>query len=522
MQNNANNNRQAFRGSDLDALMQEFDQEYSDMLGEYHAGSEYDDASDSFLPVQQPAAPVQPVPQQPVQNPAYQQPMQNQAYQQPMQNQVYQQPVQNPAYQQTQNQTYRQPPVRMNQRPGRRTIPNTNGYAFSFGEGNTQQQYAATAPQPAVQTRPAAQQPQMPARTPSAAKEKKAAPSKAKLIRDSIMVAGMMLLFTLCSMVMLSSGIKKVEAPADQKSFFEDLDAEMLTFKSDSLSSIFSIPKVYILPWGEQPAPVANPAGFGEEIAEDGTKVLTYNDDTISVRYWMERISRSNVHFAEIKVAHHTQLRTAYAGGEFGSSQKYMPKVIAQQVNAVIAINGDYCGYRTGGILVRQNTLYRNTARGWDTLLIDSKGDFHIMKDRDIHSSGIMDEYEIVNTLVFGPSLVVDGEVNILNLDSGCGDIWNMKYSPRTAVGQLGTLHYLFCCVEGRSDDSVGVKTPRLAEIMHEKGCVQAYNLDGGQSTTMIFNGEAMNEPLWGSQRVVTDILYCATAIPNEGGTASE
>ena len=51
---------------------------------------------------------------------------------------------------------------------------------------------------------------------------------------------------------------------------------------------------------------------------------------------------------------------------------------------------------------------------------------------------------------------------------------------------------------------------------MHSKGCTQAYNLDGGQSTTIILNGEAMNEPLWGAQRVVTDILYCATAIPNE------
>ena len=349
------------------------------------------------------------------------------------------------------------------------------------------------------------------------------APSLGKLIRDSIMVIGMIVIFTVCSMVIFPSGIRQPEITAEQKSFFEDLDAELLAFKSDSVSAVFSIPKVYILPWGEQPAPVPSESGFGSFINENGIEVLTYNDETISVKYWKERQYSSNVHFAEIEVAHPTQLRTAFAGGAYSDSVKYMPQEIARSVNAVIAINGDYCSYRTGGIIIRQNTVYRDSPRGWDILLIDSDGNFHIMADSEVYPSGVLDDYEIVNTLQFGPSLVVDGEVNLINIHSGCGPTWNeRRVSPRTAVGQIGPLHYLFCCVEGRSDASRGVYTSEMAQIMYDAGCVQAYNLDGGQSTTIIFNGKAMNAPLWGSQRVVSDVIYCATAIPSEEATANE
>lgn len=406
---------------------------------------------------------------------------------------MYQQPMQQPV----------QRPVQ----PAQQTAPN-NGYYFNFD----------SSPQPARQAAPVPEQKS----APRSAGRTAPPSSRGKLIRDSILLAGMILIFTLASVIMLSSGIKRQSIISEQKSYFDDLQVELLSFKSDSVSSIFRIPKVYILPWGEQPAPVPNPANYGTETKEDGTEVRTYIDETITVKYWVERIYKSNVHFAEIQVAHPTQLRTAYAGGEFGTSTKYMPQEIARQVNAVVAINADYCGYRSGGVIIRQNTLYRNTPRGWDVLLIDSEGDFHIMEDKDVASSGILEEYEIVNSLEFGPSLVIDGKINLLNIESGCGPTWNeARESPRTAVGQIGRLHYLFCCVEGRSSKSIGVFTSQLAQIMLDKGCVQAYNLDGGQSTTIMLAGEPLNDPLWGNQRVVTDILYCATAIPNEGGESA-
>lgn len=345
----------------------------------------------------------------------------------------------------------------------------------------------------------------------------KAKDVKAKIIKDTILLIAAAFIFAVCSGVLFTSGGKITAAAAGEKNFSADVAASLAALKSDSLGAVFDLPKVYILPINEDPAPVANPEGYGSETLEDGTEVLTYNDETISVRYWKERMLDSNCHFAEVKIAHPTQLKTAFAGGKYSSSVRRTPQKIAQQVNAVIAINADYCGYRQRGVIIRQSTLYRNNPCGWDVLFIDSDGNFHIMSDRSIKKSGILEEYEIINSLEFGPSLVVDGEIKLMNIESGCGEYWNEGHvSPRTAIGQIGRLHYLFCCVEGRTDYSKGIYTSQMAQIMYDKGCVQAYNLDGGMSTTMVFNGKAMNYPMWGGQRVVSDIIYCGTAIPNE------
>lgn len=340
---------------------------------------------------------------------------------------------------------------------------------------------------------------------------------KSKIIKETILLIAAAFIFALCSGVLLSSGGKYSPIAQGEKNFSADIASSLAALKSDSLGAVFDLPKVYILPVNEDPAPVANPEGYGSETLEDGTEILTYNDETISVKYWTERLHDSNCHFAEVKIAHPTQLKTAFAGGKYSSSVRRTPQKIAQQVNAVIAINADYCGYRQRGVIIRQSVLYRNNPCGWDVLLIDSDGNFHIMSDRNIKKSGILEEYEIINSLEFGPSLIVDGEIKLINIKSGCGDYWNEGHvSPRTAIGQIGRLHYLFCCVEGRTDYSKGILTSQMAQLMYDKGCVQAYNLDGGMSTTMVFNGEAMNYPMWGGQRVVSDIIYCGTAIPNE------
>ena len=432
------------------------------------------------------------------------------------------QAVPQPAYAPAQDDTYTAQPMQtaaaaQSQRSAqqasyaqRSRIKMTNGYAFSFGDE----------PQPA-------QQPQLQPQQPETAAERKKptapVPSLGKRVCDGVLLLLLVAVFTVAAMIMLPSGIKRSEITADQKNFFEDLQLQMLTFKSDSVSAIYDLPKIYKLAWNELPAPEPDPAGYGSETAEDGSTVLTYNDETISVRYWTERLYQSTAHFAEVTIAHPTQLRTAFAGGEYSDSVKYMPMDIAEGVNAVIAMNGDFYNYRKNGVIIRQNTLYRNTPTGWDLLLIDSEGDFHIMSDWYVESSGILEEYEIVNTLEFGPSLVIDGKVNLINPGSGCGPNWNEKhFSPRAAIGQIGKLHYLFCVVEGRSDESRGVLTSQMAQIMLDKGCVMAYNLDGGQSATLMLDAKPLNVPLWNNQREVSDIIYCATAIPNEEVPANE
>ncbi len=315
------------------------------------------------------------------------------------------------------------------------------------------------------------------------------------------------------SVYIFNSGaaMSKSEEVTEVRTFAEDVKADIHNRKSDIVNEIYSIPKVYILPWSEAPAPIPNPDGY--TYSEGSPYPVSYEDETIKVEYWTEKRFNSVVHLAKVQIAHPTQLRTAFAGGKYGSETRYNPRTIARNVNAVIATNADYYNYRKGGIIIRQNVLYRNKAMNWDILLIDDEGNFHIHKDKDKAVQELVKSGKIVNTLHFGPSLVIDGEIKILDNDSGCGPTWNDKVSPRTAIGQIGELTYLMCCIEGRMDDSKGVSAEKVAEIMKDNGCVQAYLLDGGQSTTMVFNGESVNRPLWGGMRAVSDIVYFASAV---------
>ena len=70
--------------------------------------------------------------------------------------------------------------------------------------------------------------------------------------------------------------------------------------------------------------------------------------------------------------------------------------------------------------------------------------------------------------------------------------------------------HYVFVVVDGRADGySAGITLPGLAELMQGLGCVVAYNLDGGGSATLYFNGEVVNHPVGtGEERGTSDIIY--------------
>lgn len=279
------------------------------------------------------------------------------------------------------------------------------------------------------------------------------------------------------------------------------------TGMNDSINQeIFNLPKTYTLPLDQLPAPQPDPNGFTED---------TYEDPTISVKCWRERISlpRKTVtaNFAEVTIAHPTQLRTAFAGGQFGAKRMLASK-IASVNNAVIAVNGDFYNYKSSGLLIRNGTLYREKPYGADVLFIDSDGNFHSKTDREAIAEDYYKKNKIYQTLSFGPTIVDDGKV-LTNWrgNFSCGPYGD---EPRTAIGQIGPLHYLLCTVDGRMVQSPGVKVAELAAIMVEKKCYIAYNLDGGQSSVLYFHNKPYNIVADGGERTLSDIVYFATAIP--------
>ena len=88
----------------------------------------------------------------------------------------------------------------------------------------------------------------------------------------------------------------------------------------------------------------------------------------------------------------------------------------------------------------------------------------------------------------------------------------SMASNPRTAIGQVGPLHYAFVVTDGRTEESAGLSLMQLADLMRDIGCETAYNLDGGGSSTMVFQGEVVNKPTTNgrtiTEREVSDIVY--------------
>ena len=258
------------------------------------------------------------------------------------------------------------------------------------------------------------------------------------------------------------------------------------------------------LPIDFTPGPVADPDLFTES---------GYEDESITVT--MERIRQDGAQFnvARVKIAHPSQLRTALAA-PFGKKKTNKVSTIARNNNAVVAIGGDYFSNEEGGYVLRMGETYRKKPmKSRDMLIIDETGDFHILVKSDAAQlkTFLEGNHTAINIFNFGPALVIDGELQAMPA--------SYKYNinglePRCAIGQVGPLEYLLVVVDGRdAADSKGARVETLARFMHEQGCQQAYNLDGGNSALMVFGGENYSAKSFGAERSVSDIIYFATTV---------
>lgn len=288
-------------------------------------------------------------------------------------------------------------------------------------------------------------------------------------------------------------------------SLSDDLCKAMELITKASEEQINALPKVYAIPKDQYIAPKPNAKNYNKNFT-------AYKDETISVSYYKEKHYGSLFHFIDVEIAHPSQIRMALAKNTYATSVKKRPQAIAKDVNAVAAIDGCYYNVRTNGILIYQGKTYRTKAIGWDVLLIDSEGDFHIVKDKEILSGDILKKYDIVNSVTFGPALVLEGKAQKITNYYG----YPNTLEPRAAIAQMGKLHYLLCTVDGRQEHSEGVTQAQLAAVLAKKGCKSAYNLDGGQSATLILGNRVKNSVAYGGQRILGDIVYFASAIDNE------
>ena len=253
-----------------------------------------------------------------------------------------------------------------------------------------------------------------------------------------------------------------------------------------------------------------------------------YIDDTILVILWKEDIEGNSVTFTEVKVADGSQFRRKLADDSFGVQVQYFATELASSTNAVVAMNADYYLFRDFGIVAYNRELFRFNTGSFsgpyskyncvDTLFVTSGGDFLYKRvgeqntwDSILH---FMWDYDVLFTVAFGPVLVENGQPLVCDWYP-VGEI-DKGYS-RAGIGQVDKLHYLYMSLNHSPEKEARWTVNTFAQHFAEQGVITAYCLDGGQTGEVVFKGEPYNYIDFNKERQVSDIIYFATALPEEG-----
>ena len=336
------------------------------------------------------------------------------------------------------------------------------------------------------------------------------------------------------------------------------LDNSFANSKAEARGSIATIKKHYVIPEDALAAPVPDPNGFGTVGIDEADKVMAvidkarksglldgqevlfdpnadfyqdsfigyYYDETILMIIWKEVINGNTCSCMEVKIADGSQFRRKIADDTLGSPVWYYASDLARTVNPVVAMNADFYMLRDFGIVAYKRQLWRmdeSTYTGRykkyncvETCFVDTNGDFHFTHLLEEHSKSEIEDFMAANDILFsisfGPVLVENGELKSCD--------WYPAGEPtrgdsRAAIGQVDTLHYFYLSVNHAPEKAALWTVNDMAKAFYDKGIPNAYGLDGGQTSEILFQGVPFNHIDYDAERTVSDILYFASAIPN-------
>ncbi len=178
---------------------------------------------------------------------------------------------------------------------------------------------------------------------------------------------------------------------------------------------------------------------------------------------------------------------------------------LVKNFNAVAGVNAggftDPNGKGNGGFpqgfTISQSKVVYNEGgdKPQDIVGLDNNGKLIVgsMTLSQMQAKGVRD------AISFFPALVVNGK-GVVKGDGGWG------VGPRTAIGQKADGTILLVVIDGRQAQSLGITLRDLQQVFLDYGAVTAANLDGGSSTTMVYNGQVINKPadMFGQRYVPT------------------
>lgn len=207
---------------------------------------------------------------------------------------------------------------------------------------------------------------------------------------------------------------------------------------------------------------------------------------------------------ADIYVSTIQAVQTGFADNMYGKNIRDFVSSMAKENHAILAISGDSYGESDNACVIRNGVLYDSDPGTSDVCVLFRDGVMKTYSASQFDAEAVM-EQGAWQAWTFGPALL-DGNGRIL--EAFHSTEYLNKINPRAAIGYVAPGHYTFVVVDGRQEDySAGVTMNQLAALMQEEGCLTAYNLDGGKSAVMVYDGKQVSQPI-GAGRTISDMIY--------------
>ena len=269
--------------------------------------------------------------------------------------------------------------------------------------------------------------------------------------------------------------------------------------------------------WGQEP------------LCFTGDVYASYDDSTmpdghlkIAIKFVDERPARQRQYFiCDIQVKSGDVLTTAFFNPN-NMKRTGVLEQIAQNNQAVLAVNCDFCGDHDSGVIIRNGQLYRaEKTYKLDMLMIDGDGNFSLHNGSrtqdDVKALGQqLLSQGIRHTIEFGPALVKDGQAVPFTTKADTDNKYvvstrSTQLESRTAIGQISPNHYVIIVADGTrssNDKWDGYSLQELQQMFLDCGAQTAINLDGGGSTKLYFYGQILNKPTSPTRQVSDALIF--------------
>ena len=248
---------------------------------------------------------------------------------------------------------------------------------------------------------------------------------------------------------------------------------------------------------------------ISEKFAEKYTDTVvvtenSYSSPDVSITVSEKTMGDITYYLADIYVRDITCFQTALARNTYGSGFRDSIEDMAAMSQALLAVNGDYYGNTSEGVVIRNGVIYRANPTNCDVCVLYYDGSMRLMPGASFSVEEAIAQ-GAWQAWTFGPALL-DTDGSVLTSFDSTGRI--ISANPRTAIGYYEPGHYCMIVVDGRGE-SAGITLPELSQLFYDLGCTAAYNLDGGNSSIMVWNDEIINNPSGGG-RESSDALLIA------------